>query len=271
MPVFAWVLLTVFSNRYICLMAKKSSSDKAWEKYGKEDPYFGVITQEKFKKSNLTEEALDHFFESGRSHVNHVAEVFHSLSDKKLSRFRSVLDFGCGTGRLVIPFASIADKITGVDVSKSMLAEAEENLRKFKVENVTLIESNSLEVLKGQKFDLVHSFIVLQHIPVSKGYGLIRNLLDLIADGGCAMIHITYSNEQSGPRNIKADLRSRYEFVSQFLNLIKGKHPNAPYMQMNNYNLNKVFRMIEAFTPKKIYVELTDHGGFHGACLYVMK
>ena len=252
-------------------MTKKSSSDRAWEKYGKEDPYFGVITHEKFKKSNLTEEALDSFFESGRDHVNHVVEIFKSLSDKKLTPFHSVLDFGCGTGRLVVPFASIADKVTGVDVSKYMLAEAKENLKKFKVENAELIESNSLEVLKDQKFDLVHSFIVLQHIPVAKGYRLIQHLLDLIADGGCGMIHITYSNEQSTSRNIKADLRSRYEFVSQFLNLIKGKHPNSPHMQMNNYNLNRVFRMIEGFSPRKIYVELTDHGGFHGACLYVLK
>lgn len=260
-----------FFNPYICLMAKKTSSDKAWERFGKEDPYFGVITDHKFKRSNLTPEAVSEFFESGRDHVRHVTDVFASLSGKKTERFGSVLDFGCGTGRLVIPFAAIADNVTGVDVSASMLAEAGENLKRFKTENVELIESNSLESLQDRKFSLVHSFIVLQHIPVTRGYTLIRDLLNLIDDGGYGMIHITYSNELSARSNIRADLRSRYPFVSQFLNLIKGRHPDAPFMQMNSYNLNKVFRMIETFAPEKLYIELTNHGGFHGVCLYVLK
>ena len=210
------------------------------------------------------------FFESGKDHVNHILDVFNWLSNEQCN-FKTVLDFGCGTGRLILPFSAIAQKVTGVDVSPSMLREAEKHLKSLNIDNVELIQSNSLEVLSDRKFDLVHTYIVLQHIPVSAGYRLIKSLLKAVAPGGYAMIHFTYSNSTSAFKKLKYYLRSKYKFFSQVSNIMNGRPTNTPDMQMNNYNLSRVLRMVEEAGFKKFFVELTNHGGFRGVCLYLQN
>ncbi len=53
-------------------MNKDMTTDIHWEKWGKKDPYFGVITNEKFRIKNLTQEAKKEFFESGKHDINRV-------------------------------------------------------------------------------------------------------------------------------------------------------------------------------------------------------
>ncbi|MEJ7912150.1 MAG: class I SAM-dependent methyltransferase [Chitinophagaceae bacterium] len=162
-------------------------------------------------------------------------------------------------------------EVTGIDVSASMLTEAKNNMEKHLVNNVQLLESNSPDILTGKQFDLGHSFIVMQHIPVHIGYHVFEILLQLIKKGGYGMIHLTYSNDKTLIKNQKNKLKSRYQFFSRFFNVVSGRHPDKPYMHMNNYNLATVFRIIEKAGISKSYVELTNHGGYRGLCLYLAK
>ena len=72
-------------------------SDSEWEKWGKKDPYFGVITSPKFRNSTMTEADKTEFFESGTMHVNEVMAYIscHLEEDFRPNR---VFDFGCGVG-----------------------------------------------------------------------------------------------------------------------------------------------------------------------------
>ncbi len=249
---------------------KKSASDVSWEKFGKANPYYAVLTDNRFATENLSEENLQTFFETGEDHVAHVLKTLQFLDDQPIV-LDSVLDFGCGTGRLLVPFSRVAENVTGIDVSASMLAEAKNNMAKYQVNNVQLVESNSPDVLKDHQFDLVHSYIVLQHIPVHTGYHVLDVLTQLIKPGGYGMIHLTYSNDKTLIKNQKNKLKSRYQFFSKFFNVVSGRHPDKPYMHMNNYNLAKVFRIIEKAGITRSYVELTNHGGFRGLCLYLAR
>jgi 2-polyprenyl-3-methyl-5-hydroxy-6-metoxy-1,4-benzoquinol methylase len=135
------------------------STDAEWEKWGQKDPYFGVLTHDKYRSQNITEEAKKEFFESGRSYISHVLEVCRQQFDRGFTLKRA-LDFGCGTGRLVIPLAGIAEHVVGLDVSDSMLKEAFKNCNKHSAINVSLLKSNdNLSCLDGS-FDFIHSFIV---------------------------------------------------------------------------------------------------------------
>jgi len=69
------------------------STDREWEKWGKKDPYFGVITHEKFRRKNLNDEVKLEFFESGRKHIEHVLTVCRSHFDQGFSP-KKVLDIG---------------------------------------------------------------------------------------------------------------------------------------------------------------------------------
>src|SRR5580704_8517953 len=91
-------------------------TDAEWEKWGQRDPYFGVLTDNRFRQKRLTADTKAEFFASGARDIDHVFQVCreHICPD---FRPRSALDFGCGVGRLVIPLAALVEHVVGVDVS----------------------------------------------------------------------------------------------------------------------------------------------------------
>jgi len=144
------------------------STDIAWEEWGRRDPYFGVITNPKFRRSELNDHSKREFFESGQSHAHGVLTTIRRFIDPGFAP-RTVLDFGCGVGRLLIPFAKVADEVVGLDVSPSMLKEARRNCDEHGLSNIRLLDSDdSLSTVTGT-FDLIHSCIVFQHIPPERG------------------------------------------------------------------------------------------------------
>ena len=168
------------------------STDHQWELWGARDPYFGVLTNPTFRSAVLTGEAKEEFMASGRWHVDY---VLATCRQQLLADFapRRVLDFGCGVGRLVMPFARHAAEVVGADVSPSMLAEAQRNCQAAGLDNVSLVRSDdSFAALDGD-FDLVHSCIVLQHIEVPRGRLLFKQLLDRIRPGGVGALHVTFA------------------------------------------------------------------------------
>src|ERR1700745_2897018 len=99
--------------------------DNSWERFGKNDPYFAVLTYPQFKSANLNADALDEFFKSGEAYADQlISNLQKSFSLHDLSTIKNVLEFGCGTGRIMIPLAKRFESITGVDISESMLKEA---------------------------------------------------------------------------------------------------------------------------------------------------
>jgi hypothetical protein len=109
----------------------------------------------------------------------------------------------------------------------------------------------------------------LQHIPVEAGYPIIDKLIASVGKEGFGMIHFTYANHLSSFRNKKYRLKAKFKWFHQFTNLLKGVHPNSPLMQMNNYDLKKVFEILKQHKLKQISLDFTDHGGFLGlSCLF---
>ena len=262
-------------------------TDVEWEKWGKYDPYFAVITDEKFRSQNLTEKAKMEFFESGRSDINFVLDICRCHFDQSFSP-KKVLDFGCGVGRLVIPFAEIAEHVVGVDVSDSMLKEARKNCNEYAVQNVTLLKSDdNLSFLDGE-FDLIHSVIVFQHIPIERGRRIFTNLLNHLKERGICAIQITYSNaffrESHGvppaelpikklKNKVKRCVWSCMEIVKRLVSspVISESPRQDPEMQMNPYNVNELFFLIQSAGIHNIYLTFTDHGGDLGVYLFFQK
>jgi cyclopropane fatty-acyl-phospholipid synthase-like methyltransferase len=247
--------------------------DKSWEKFGSTDPYYAVCTQPQYKSNNLDGQSLEEFFNSGKDHVT---EVLKNLREKfgleNNHFFANVLDFGCGTGRLLIPFSDHAKKVVGIDISQPMIDEAEKNLAIRNINNVDLIKSTDISDLNlSVCFDLVHSYIVLQHIPTEKGYTIIDKLISIVCKGGYGALHLTYANHKSTFKNKIYAVKNRYFWIRKLGFLLQGKPINTPVMQMNNYNIEKVFRIFLSHSITKISVDFTDHGGFLGAMIYFKK
>lgn len=246
------------------------NTDKEWEIFGKDDPYFGVLTDNKFRKSNLTDKNKQEFFKSGYIYIDDVLKKIRHHVDSNFM-IRQALDFGCGVGRLVIPLASIADKVTGIDVSDSMLSEARKNCETLSIKNVIFIKSDDrLSLLKGNKYNFIHSFIVFQHIPVKRGEHIFENLLTHLEDGGICVIHVTYAKAHA-IQKVTTFVKKYIPLSKNIINLIKGEKFFTPHMQLNDYNLNKLLFIMWKFSVYEFYAEHTNHEGHLGITLYFKK
>lgn len=244
-------------------------TDREWEKFGKNDPYYGVITHEKYRKSKLTDESKAEFFKSGYEYIDGVLKNIRKYVDPDYSVGRA-LDFGCGVGRLVVPLSEVAETVTGVDVSESMLREARKNCEARAIGNVYLVRcDDNLSSLAG-KFDLIHSFIVLQHIPVERGESIFENLIAKASDGGVCVIHVTYAANYKIKR-LAPWIKCYLPFAKNIINAIKRTDSSAPEMQMNHYDLNKLLFIMQKANVCKFHVEFTDHAGALGVILYFQK
>jgi cyclopropane fatty-acyl-phospholipid synthase-like methyltransferase len=185
-------------------------------------------------------------------------------------KINKAIDFGCGVGRLVVPLAKLADEVTAVDVSDSMLEETEKNCKARSISNVMLVKSDdSLSSLKG-KFNFVHSFIVFQHIPVRRGEMIFKNLLAHLEDGGICVAHFTYASDKKNKKLISR-VKSWIPLSANVINLIKGRGFFAPQMQMNEYNLNQLFLSIQKANVLNCCIEFTKHAEDLGVVVYFQK
>ncbi|MEN8221490.1 MAG: class I SAM-dependent methyltransferase [Pseudomonadota bacterium] len=113
----------------------RDNSDKSWENFGQKEPYFGVWSDDKFKQENLTEDKLSEFFKSGDQHVQNILSSTKKYFGDDAFEQKSLLDFGCGVGRLIIPFSRKFKKVVGVDISSGMIEEAKKNIANQNISN----------------------------------------------------------------------------------------------------------------------------------------
>jgi cyclopropane fatty-acyl-phospholipid synthase-like methyltransferase len=214
-----------------------------WERYGQRDPYYGVLSHEEFRTENLTPEAVERFYATGRRHVDALAEQVQELYGHPLAPERS-LDFGCGLGRILVPLAERSTTAVGVDVAPTTLRRCEQAMEQRGVENVRLIHTDDLGAL-GADFDFVHSSLVFQHIPPRAGYRLIGQLLRLLAPGGIAVIHVTTEASEPLSAVFFWTLRT-IPMAANVWNLIRGRAWSYPHMNLYPYSVSRVAQIAQA-------------------------
>jgi SAM-dependent methyltransferase len=243
------------------------STDIAWEEWGRRDPYFGVITDPKFRRSEINEHSKREFFESGESHVHGVLATIRRYLDPGFTP-KTALDFGCGVGRLLIPFARVVDEVVGLDVSASMLQEARRNCDEHGLRNVRLLGSNDLLSTLTGSFDLIHSCIVFQHIPAERGRAIFAKLLQHLRPGGIAAIQLTYSKTRFASTHGVAPALPPAAMVSPHPPPSFVETSVDPEIQMNPYNVNEILFLMQCQGVQQFHAEFSDHGGELGVFLF---
>ena len=243
--------------------------EQEWEKLGRRDPYFGVLSDEKFRAARLDAAARAEFFASGERHV---ATCFETIRRCLAPAFapRRALDFGCGVGRLVIPLSRRCAQVVGADVSPAMLAEARRNCEQDGVLNVTFVETrDGLGAVTGA-FDFIHSFIVFQHIPAAAGERIAGELLDRLEPGGVGALHFTTAQRASKLRVLLRRMRWAAPVLNDVANLLRGRR-GEPLMIMDQYDLGRIWSALRERGCGHAYLRATDHGGQLGVMLFFEK
>lgn len=241
------------------------NTDKEWETYGAENPYFGVLSNARFLTENLTDEARVDFWQSGVSDIETVFRNIRQHIDPQFLPVRA-LDFGCGVGRLLFAISTHCEHATGVDVSPSMLAEAKRQAAVKAIHNISFIESSDCRELRENTFCFVHSYIVFQHVHEAKGYAILDKLLASLRSGGIGVLHFTFSNKDFWYWKIIRNV----PFNKQLRNFFQGMPLNSPRMQMNEYDLNVIMNKLWSHGVSNCYMAFTDHGVV-GVVIYFKK
>jgi ubiquinone/menaquinone biosynthesis C-methylase UbiE len=104
----------------------------------------------------------ERFFATGDEQIEKTMKVAAELGLPQ--SHRSVLDFGCGVGRLSRALSRHFDRYTGVDISPEMIARARELSGDAEERTFVANEAPDLSRFDDGQFDMVVSFLVLQHI-----------------------------------------------------------------------------------------------------------
>jgi 2-polyprenyl-3-methyl-5-hydroxy-6-metoxy-1,4-benzoquinol methylase len=237
-----------------------------WEKWGQRDPYFAVITRDDYHADRVDDGARRVFFAGGEDEIAMTVEDVRRVTSSDW-RPNSVLDFGCGVGRLTIPLARISERICAVDVSPAMLREAARNCEDAGLRNVDFrLSTPGLTGVEGP-FDFVHSSIVFQHIPPSSGYALFDAILDRVTPNGAGMLHVVHGQRGSPLRTAAHRARRSSRVIHRLLNVIQRRPIDAPLMAMFEYELSRLLVSLQTRGFERIGGRLTDHGGWLGVML----
>ncbi len=153
---------------------------RVWTRLGGEDPYWSVLSAERWRKDAMTKaDAIADFYATGEQAVARV--------DQWLARNRVALsadgvcsEFGCGVGRVTEWLARRFRLVRAFDISATHLAAARERLSGLGIRNVEWVlvrGQEDLRHLQGTAF--FYSIIVLQHNPPP----LIADVLDAALAG----------------------------------------------------------------------------------------
>ena len=232
-------------------------TDSEWKKWGKENPYFAVITDPKYKEG----EGKVEFMLSGKKYFEDILQDFNRLSIP-LNRDGNALDYGCGVGRVLKPISEYFKSSTGIDVSSHMLEEARKNCNKEKTELRLFTEYENLSNLLDNSYSFIHTLIVLQHIPIQRGLKILEQLLLKLDFNGRAIIEVPIISTNKLKYNIH-NIATIHPILFKLLRLAKKRDWNSwklPIMEMNIYPSS---RLIQIFSKtgcevRWIKLEYTD-------------
>ena len=232
--------------------------DRRWEAFATREPYFAVFTDPRLRSVNRTPHSEREFFDSGELLVD---SLFYTIKRKLSSDFNPelVLEYGCGPGRLAIPFARRVGSVTAVDRSPAMLEVAKREAAKQTVVNIAF-KTTADFFAERRKFDVVNCYHVFQRLPPAEGLALFRKLLGCIGSGGVGAFHFLYRSSASplvaGTRRV----RERVRAINGIANLARGKTFDEPFIPSHTYDLDDVFRILddEGFDTSHVVFERND-------------
>lgn len=229
---------------------------RTYEKLGREDPMYAVLTVDRFRGNRWDSDA---FFEHGRREIATVMAYIERLG---LTPGRqAALDFGCGVGRLTQALAAHFAHVTAVDISHTMIESAQRFDRHPERIRWVVNTAPDLRTLGDARFDLVYSNITLQHVPPGPAESYIGEFIRLLRPRGLAIFQMP-----NGPRIEPGSLRARWytlrrEYLRRWLKRLRGR---APY-EMHFLARSRVEERVAASGGR--IVDVVDIGKRKGANL----
>ncbi len=130
-----------------------------WDQITNENAFYGVLSRDEFEDLNNLD--VNKFWETGRED----AASLLKLPGLEHTQALSMIEVGCGLGRMTHYFAERFSKVYAFDVSPEMLNKAKSHWGHLQNVEWVLGNGEDLQQVSSGSVDFVFSYWVLQHIP----------------------------------------------------------------------------------------------------------
>ena len=138
------------------------------------------------------------------------------IDSLQLTKRKSVLEIGVGTGRLAVRTAPNCREFFGIDISQKTVKRAKENLKKQT--NVTLVCGDFMSYEFGCKFDVIYSSLTFMHIKDKQAaINKVKTLLNISGRFVLSIDKIQSDTIEYGTRKIKIH-PDRKEDIAEYIN-----------------------------------------------------
>lgn len=161
---------------------------QVWTTYGDADPHFSVLTNPKFRSEMISADGVDQFFKTGQREV----EFFEGLCKSnrlQLGSAPTMVELGCGLGRIAEHMSGRVAEYVGVDISSTHLERARERADARGLTNVSFITLEEF-LESNQRFDIFYSILTLQHNPPPVALWLLQQGLARVNSGGIVYFQV---------------------------------------------------------------------------------
>jgi len=167
---------------------------RQWESHAQSDARWAVLSETGKRSGGWDDSA---FYATGRSLIDDTLRFVRSAQAYPVRQARA-LDFGCGVGRLSRALADYFAHVDGVDVAPSMIAQAQAASPSPDRIKYHVNIRRDLGLFDSDSFDLVFSFITLQHIPTPLALSYVCEFVRVTSPGGTIVFQAPYRTNHPG-------------------------------------------------------------------------
>jgi SAM-dependent methyltransferase len=240
------------------LSGQLEKMQREWDARARENARFYVNTE----RQDWTDAE---FFQSGERTVSEeiLTDMINICQGKDPKRM-TVLEIGCGAGRVTRALAQVFGQVYGVDISGEMVRQARTALADLPQVHILQNNGKDLGVLGRMRFDFVFSSIVFQHIPskeVIESYvRAVRRrlrpgrLFKFQVQGGEALdnppddtwLGVTFSEREAREMALRSDFEMRYSYGAgtqyYWLWFFRPKFMSKAWRDHREYRLRRAYR-----------------------------
>lgn len=194
---------------------------ETWNHLAQTDPLWAILYHPDKDQGRWD---LNEFMATGRQQVTVLMDQVRKRAP--LLSFGTALDFGCGIGRLSQALADYFGHVTGVDISREMVALARLHNQHGERCAYVLNEKADLQQFEDSTFDFVHSDITLQHIPPALTSGYLAEFVRIVRPAGLIVFQLP--SHPPAIRRLRTMFRHKAPQVHRLYRSIRYWHRRPP-------------------------------------------
>jgi len=185
-------------------------------------------------------------------------DIFIDIVKEHISKDKSILDAGCGTGNVSIPLALDGYNVTGIDISADMLTICKHKEQLNNV-NFPIFENNLEEEIGIELFDSCISFLdVINYVDYKKAF---KNIYNVLKKGGIFIFDVNdFDYQESMKGYVEEDSYDLFSYTWKILDNGIGSIKHDLTIKTKDEVFNEIH--YQTTYKKDVYIKELESLGF---------